>query len=156
MWKYKILLSIILLFSFFSINTYAAEEDIDIMWLLWVEEEWLGTEDNKINSDWSIDNWEASFSKDWVKNTDWQSVNENNITNWDQKLNEWAKVTPTPLTAKKSSSSDNTSFNSASENWWDIKITKLPQTWPAEVVLLLILSLILTWLFMYVKSWKKI
>lgn len=165
--KNKSFISLILLLSLLSVNVYADEADDMLNELFWASSSETTTDspqtwDTQVNNDGSVQSGDTSVTSQGTSAWENVMVNENSTTVWDITVNDGASPELIPLNSAPETAGTETWVNGtwvstkAWANWVDmngVTITKMPQTGP-ESVLLLLLSGILSWI-LFVKRKRK-
>lgn len=166
--KNKSFISLILLLSLLSVNVYADEADDMLNELFWTSSsettttDSLQTWDTQVNNDGSVQSGDASVTSENTSVWENVMVNESETTVWDITVNDGVTPELIPLNSAPGTTGTEAWVNGtwvstkAGANWVDmngVTITKMPQTGP-ESVLLLLLSGILSWI-LFVKRKRK-
>lgn len=173
----KSLIALIVLFSLLNINVYADEADDMLSEIFWSSvtessnemstgtqpsSNWIQAWNTQINNDGSVQSGDTSVTSQGTSAGGNVMVNENETTAWNITVNDGANPELIPLNsaweniATEAGVNGDTVDTKAGTAWVDmngVTITKMPQTGP-ESVLLLLLSGILSWI-LFVKRRKK-
>lgn len=173
----KSFITLIILLSLININVYADEADDMLNELFWTSttessnemsagtqssSNWIQAWDTQINNDGAVQSWDASVTSQGTSAGENVMVTENSTTAWDITVNDGAAPELIPLNSAGENVATETWINGtavdtkAGSTWVDmngVTITKMPQTGP-ESILLLLLSGILSWI-LFVKRRRK-